>query len=1354
MKISKVFTSFSLIFSVFTVFFIYSCGGGGNSSGSSQTPVEVNDKSTTKTGIIKVKFVKNTVSGSSVKKQGKTVLQEGKLIATPDKIRFVIDNSLKIKNEDIEVKDGYFIIKNVPPSSNASITFISEDNKEGITIDDITVKEGETTDLGEVEVKNLHSFNILIQTHNHEKLIVLIPDLDFRQEVTPNVSNEIKGIPEGSYFCAITDLNGNVLFAKYLSIPEEKEVKVTLDDFIHSGTLEGTVVDSSGRGIPNALVMLKPSEGDLILTLTDNNGHFKIDKLVKGVYTVFIKKEKFLPKEIPDVNLNELYVNLGKIKLMPANTKGSLIGYVYLPGEEDNSGVIIGYEKIGDSNNISTNAYTSKRDGAFVIKNLEEGEYYININPTKDYLSKKVIKVSIVRGTTKIINEPIVLERLTATIQGTLKLSSSINPEDLTALKIDIIDKDNNVLSSYSLTNFQVENNEIPFKIKNVPVGLNGYTLKLYGKDKYGNDISVKTIYIDSLSPEQTYSISEPITVEYVDPNPPEITILNVKNISATDTKYDELQQAYIVNPGDRLNIDVYAQDKDGDPIQYFFESTHGKWISIDSNSGKATYESPHEGGSYTITIRAKSQNREDVKSITLLVNHYPSIVVNSPSESEMTKDTPKEFSANEEVIINTTITDFEDTFEKLKIKWYSDAQGLIAENTQILQKVLIPGLHKISLVVEDTSGLKTEKIFYVKVNPIDIVWLKEPDIPFVKLYTTVDGILLDSTYQIPRGTSDKTLNYESLDKSVATVDRNGLIRAVKSGTTKIRVYSSEVDENGNPLYEYFITVRVIGDLNKEETKEVGIGQIKQLRISTTNGTVVDTDGDGCFTDEYVPVKLKFPYQGKYEIVVFDRKEVISESYVNRWVFANGGPAESNYSKGTVGVHQVHVLDTSDDYELRLYPHIHDHYRCDNFDLYVKIAVFPSYKIAEEVDSSASKYIAWDSNLEPNNLDSTAYNIQLSKSVESDLNIFDFDTVDWYVLRNIPKGIYTLTLDILSGTDSDFGSLFVEVYDSSGVRLANGSTGSSPKEGDWLTIIFDAKQQGDYKIKIFRNKNHDTYYRFIVYPSLSNGLVQDTEGEPNDTFPMATPITTNIEIEGSVNIKRNSDAVDWYVLRNLTPDTYTLILDVLSGTDSAYGKLHVKVYNPSGTVIKEDLTGYWPKEGDWLAITFDVKQQGDYKIEIYRDNEHDTYYKFVVYPSLSNGLVQDAEGEPNDTSPMATPINLNEEVEGSINITRKSDGADWYVLKNLRPDTYTFTLDVLSGTDFAKRALYIEVYGPSGDNIKHGEIPWLSMEEGASVTFTFDARRQGDYKIKIHRENNHSTYYRFVVTSGGLGGNE
>jgi len=204
--------------------------------------------------------------------------------------------------------------------------------------------------------------------------------------------------------------------------------------------------------------------------------------------------------------------------------------------------------------------------------------------------------------------------------------------------------------------------------------------------------------------------------------------------------------------------------------------------------------------------------------------------------------------------------------------------------------------------------------------------------------------------------------------------------------------------------------------------------------------------------------------------------------------------------------------------------------------------------------------------------------------------------VDWYVLRNIPKGVYTLTLDVLPGTDSSYGSLFVEVYDSSGVKLADRNTGLYSKEGDWLTITFNAKQQGNYKIKIFRDKNRDTYYRFIVYPSLENGLVQDVEGEPNDTSPMATPITINREIKGSVNIKRNSDTVDWYVLRNLTPDTYTLILDVLAGTDSAYGKLHVKVYDPSGAIIREGWIGAWPKEGDWLAITFDAKQQGDYKI--------------------------------------------------------------------------------------------------------------------------------------------------------------
>ncbi|SNR75531.1 carboxypeptidase regulatory-like domain-containing protein [Desulfurobacterium atlanticum] len=1142
----------------------------------------------------------------------------GTLIATPDKVKYAIENSIENTNNTfsniITYENSTVIIDNVTPSSNISITFLTENKTEGFQLNNISVKESETVDLGKISLTKTYNMTLEVQTNKYESLLLNIPELLIKnRKILPNTTETIQNIPEGCYLVAISDINGNVIFFKYIKVPEESDITVTLDDFISSSKIKGTIQDEDGNPISEAIITLQPSKGNFLLNLSDSAGKFEFKNVAIGSYTLSVRKEGFVPVE-KEINISEYGsdLNIGNITLKKETTTGSVMGYVFLPGEDTNAGTIIGYEKVGDSSQIETKAYTSKSDGFFLIKNLPEGEYKLNITPTKDYFKTKTITFTIIKGDTTFITEPIILERQLGSISGTLTLPSS---DTLFSIDINIYNSNNNeLLKTY---HFYDINPQTPFNfiLNNIPAGYDGYILSISGRDGEGNSLKEENIFINSISPGETYTVSYPIEIEYIDPNPPEITYTKFLNLDNPKVSVcNETTKTCFLNPENRLNIEVAATDDDGDLINYNFYSNAGVWLYKNPTTGKAILKLPDEGGIYTLTIEATSNSRKDIATYTLNVNHYPEIDILSPSESELTKLNPKTYSANEEVKIVTSIFDLEDSVENLSIQWFSDLQGLLSTNTTTLEKVLLPGIHRIEISATDSNGLLSKKEIYVKVNPIDYVWLKEPDIPYLKLYTTSDGIYLNDKFQIPEATTDKTLIFESPNETIASVNNNGTITANKSGTAIIKIHSQETDENNKPLYEYQIVTRVLGDLDSEENKTLSSGQIKQIRVQTAK--LSDIDGDG-FVEDYIPIKLHFPAPGKYEILMFDKKLLIDDSYVEGQIYLNNGPATGT-TINTEGAIELEVVNPSDNYELRLYPK-NTNYETD-CDLLLKIGIFPS----EEIPASFPEtqiYAVWDGNLEPNDVPATAYPLQLGKSIVTNVNLFSYDTADYYVLKNLTEDTYTVTVTVLEGTDSSYsynGYVYVELYDPLGNKVDSYKVADddSPDPGDSLTFTFKVITQGDYKIKVYRGNNRLTYYSLVVYPSVENGLIQDAEGEPNNSLPTATPINLSETIQGKVNFE-SYDTADYYVLKNLTEDTYTVTVTVLEGTDSSYsynGYVYVELYDPLGNkvdsykVADDDS----PDPGDSLTFTFKVITQGDYKIKVYRGNNRLTYYSLVV----------------------------------------------------------------------------------------------------------------------------------------------
>src|SRR5206468_10430222 len=84
-----------------------------------------------------------------------------------------------------------------------------------------------------------------------------------------------------------------------------------------TGTLTGTVVDSSGSAVPGATVTATEAETAAVRTVVSNeNGLFRIAALNPGQYTVKVELTSFKPVTIASIALSSAEIrDLGKVTL-------------------------------------------------------------------------------------------------------------------------------------------------------------------------------------------------------------------------------------------------------------------------------------------------------------------------------------------------------------------------------------------------------------------------------------------------------------------------------------------------------------------------------------------------------------------------------------------------------------------------------------------------------------------------------------------------------------------------------------------------------------------------------------------------------------------------------------------------------------------------------------------------------------------------------------------------------------------------------------------------------------------------------------------------------------------------------
>lgn len=277
------------------------------------------------------------------------------------------------------------------------------------------------------------------------------------------------------------------------------------------------------------------------------------------------------------------------------------------------------------------------------------------------------------------------------------------------------------------------------------------------------------------------------------------------------------------------------------------------------------------------------------------------------------------------------------------------------------------------------------------------------------------------------------------------------------------------------------------------------------------------------------------------------------------------------------------------------------------------------------IEPSIANGLVQDSDNEYNDVQSQATPLNLAE-FQVDVNgtlstTRHTDHIDWYELKNLVAGKYTIFMKTKPGTvfRSYGDSIVADIYNKYEVNYTNyrmDITGALDDANKWQREVFEVTTPGSYYLKLDRY-DLAANYSFKVIPSVANGYVLDADDEPNDEMHLSKAIVlsdTNTTLQNSVMITDTMDSDDWYTFTADVSQVITLKAETLTGTVFGTYGLHVDVVNKYGIVIKTVPSSEYALNGENQAEsgTFSVVSGDDYYIHINRGTNLPTPYKITL----------------------------------------------------------------------------------------------------------------------------------------------
>jgi len=251
------------------------------------------------------------------------------------------------------------------------------------------------------------------------------------------------------------------------------------------------------------------------------------------------------------------------------------------------------------------------------------------------------------------------------------------------------------------------------------------------------------------------------------------------------------------------------------------------------------------------------------------------------------------------------------------------------------------------------------------------------------------------------------------------------------------------------------------------------------------------------------------------------------------------------------------------------------------------------------------------------------------------------------------------------------------------------------------------------------------------------------------------------EVDGTLNILPNNNSASCYKIdlaSNNGAATYTFYMNLLAGTVTHGSYItYVEIFDKNGQSVHKFDTD----AGKMYAVrsfreTFEISNDETYYIKVSRGGGQHTEYAFSIHPSIDNGLVQNIDKELNDEFSMAAPLTLTDamaDIKGNLNNARRdenslknTDSDDYYSIKIDNAGTYTFYMNLLSGTvTQSSYVTTVEIFDENHISVHKFDTVAGKMYAVRSFRETFDIAQSGNYYMRIYRGGGQGVNYAFSI---------
>ncbi len=254
------------------------------------------------------------------------------------------------------------------------------------------------------------------------------------------------------------------------------------------------------------------------------------------------------------------------------------------------------------------------------------------------------------------------------------------------------------------------------------------------------------------------------------------VTIINVNVVTKIESI--TLEREITPNPSEiNYKVSVFPEDANQ---SLRWRSSNEEVATVENGLVKAVGE-----GETTITVETLDGEKNATALVT--VNGEPPVIIVSPVESISLE---RELTSNPDEVIYRPVFTPADATNKTVV-WTSSNVAVATVDDNGLVKAVGNGTTTITATTEQGNRTATGEVVVNGTPPIIIIVPVESITLERELTSNPDEVIYNPTI-VPANASNKNISWTSSNPSVTTVDNNGLVKAIGSGSTTITATTEE----------------------------------------------------------------------------------------------------------------------------------------------------------------------------------------------------------------------------------------------------------------------------------------------------------------------------------------------------------------------------------------------------------------------------------------------------------------------------------------------------------------------------------------------------------------------------------